>query len=55
MCDNTRKDCRAPEEGHKKDAVWYNNMLGSKRNYTWQVVSIPESKPNVEETKTYYK
>ena len=29
-------------------------MPGIDRNYTWQVGSIPESKPDVEEIKTYY-
>ena len=54
MCYYPGKYCRTPVEGHKKGALWFKKKSGSKRNCTWQVGSIPASKTNAKENKTYY-
>ena len=54
MYDHRIKYCNNPGEDHNKDALCYNKMLGSDRNCTWQVGSVPTSKTNAEETKTSY-
>ena len=34
MCAHLSKYCRTPEEGHNKDMLWCNKMLGSERKFT---------------------
>ena len=54
MCAYPGTYCRTPVEGHKKNAVMWNNMSGRECNCTWQVGLVPTSNPNLVDNKTSY-
>ena len=54
MCVHPINDFRTPTEFHKMNAFWCNKMLGREHRCTWQLGSLPSSKPNLVLNKTSY-
>ena len=52
MWDHPCTNWRNTSEGHKKNAVWCNKILSSKRNYSWQDGLVPASNSNVTDNTT---